>query len=212
MHYKRWVKHGTATPRFRGDVVDGKRICPRCKQDLPLSEWGAGRCCKACNRANARKYIVPVERAAVLCAVCGIEFQGTRRQRSTCSDECRLAYKAHCDSEYQKAHRERATEANRRWRLANLDKVAEKEQRRRARKRGATVGPINLDALWTGQCGICSEAMDPELRGQAPLSRSLDHIQPLAKGGSHAQGNLQWAHLICNIRKGDRVGTEVGAP
>lgn len=34
---------------------------------------------------------------------------------------------------------------------------------------------------------------------------SIDHIVPLAKGGTHTWDNVQLAHKICNSRKGDRV-------
>jgi len=38
-----------------------------------------------------------------------------------------------------------------------------------------------------------------------PGSKSIDHILPLSKGGSHSQENVQWAHLVCNTRKGNRL-------
>lgn len=34
---------------------------------------------------------------------------------------------------------------------------------------------------------------------------SVDHIVPLARGGSHSADNVQSAHLLCNLRKGARV-------
>ena len=61
------------------------------------------------------------------------------------------------------------------------------------------------DSLWTGACGICSRPMDRDLRHPDPFSKSIDHIIPLALGGTHEAANLQWAHLICNIRKGARM-------
>ncbi len=32
---------------------------------------------------------------------------------------------------------------------------------------------------------------------------TLDHIVPLAKGGPHHEGNIQLAHFMCNVIKGD---------
>lgn len=105
---------------------------------------------------------------------------------------------------YTEANREESRRRSAEWQKANHDRVIETQRRRRARKRGATIGPVDLEALWTGTCGICGEAMDRSLRRPDPLSKSIDHILPLSKGGAHAQSNLQWAHLVCNFRKGDR--------
>lgn len=56
---------------------------------------------------------------------------------------------------------------------------------------------------WT--CGICSFAVDPDLRYPNLMSASLDHIIPMAKGGGHVPDNVQCSHFICNSLKGDRV-------
>jgi 5-methylcytosine-specific restriction endonuclease McrA len=46
------------------------------------------------------------------------------------------------------------------------------------------------------QCG-CGEPLGTAFH--------LDHIHPLARGGSHTMDNLQITHPICNIRKGAMV-------
>ena len=64
------------------------------------------------------------------------------------------------------------------------------------------------------QCGICGESIDLRLEHPHPLSASLDHVVPLARGGCHTRDNLQAAHFICNVRKGAEVptGCEGGRP
>lgn len=91
------------------------------------------------------------------------------------------------------------------WSAANPERRQEIHRRRRARLARVSVGSVDLDALWTGACGICGSAIDPDLRAPDPMSRSIDHIVPISRGGAHAQANLQWAHLVCNIRKGARM-------
>ncbi len=106
---------------------------------------------------------------------------------------------------WNEANQERAQEAARAWREANPGFMAEYMRMRRAKLAGNETGPVDLDALWTGVCGICDEVIDPRLSHPHPMSRSVDHIIPIAKGGPHKQENLQWAHLRCNIRKGAKM-------
>lgn len=41
------------------------------------------------------------------------------------------------------------------------------------------------------------------------MSPSIDHVIPLSRGGAHAMGNVQSAHLRCNSSKGDKLIGEV---
>lgn len=64
-----------------------------------------------------------------------------------------------------------------------------KKNRKRARE---------VWAIADGVCGICWD----------PVSKwniSLDHITPRSKGGSNGKANLQPAHKICNVEKGDSL-------
>lgn len=160
------------------------KACTACGQVKPANAFHRRRAardgleyhCRACRR---------VEKAA--------EYQRTR--------EVQLVR----NKAYYAANRESYLAMVAKYQSANAEKRREYEGRRRARKAAATIGPIDLDALWTGDCGICSEPIDEEAVSPHPLSRSLDHIQPLVLGGSHEQSNLQWTHLRCNIRKGARL-------
>lgn len=62
-------------------------------------------------------------------------------------------------------------------------------------------------------CGICGAEVDKGLAWPHPDSPSVDHIIPLAKGGS-AMDTSTWqlAHLKCNRAKSDRLDyTPAGA-
>lgn len=54
-------------------------------------------------------------------------------------------------------------------------------------------------------CALCGEGIDRSLKWPHPLSRSVDHIVPVSKGGSDELENLQLAHLRCNQSKNDRL-------
>lgn len=122
--------------------------------------------------------------------------------------------------EWREANPERDAELRRAWAAANRDRLRElgrrayaadpirfieSSHRRRALIAKVSVGPVDYERLWTGFCGICSGPMDRDLAYPDPMSKSVDHIIPLARGGSHEHSNLQWAHLRCNIGKGARL-------
>lgn len=55
-------------------------------------------------------------------------------------------------------------------------------------------------------CGICGLPVDKTLRFPNPMSKSIDHIIPIAKGGHPSDiNNLQLAHLSCNRAKSDNL-------
>ena len=55
-------------------------------------------------------------------------------------------------------------------------------------------------------CGICGKPVDFNLKYPHPLSPTLDHIIPLAKGGHPSDiSNLQLAHRCCNRQKSDKL-------
>lgn len=95
-----------------------------------------------------------------------------------------------------RAHYERVRktpEAQKRYRLA----VA----RRRARILGAFVEDVAREVVFerdAGLCGICGAPVDAE-------DWHLDHVVPLALGGTHEYSNVQVAHPRCNMSKGARA-------
>jgi len=66
-------------------------------------------------------------------------------------------------------------------------------------------------------CGICGKPVDFSLRYPHPMSKTVDHIIPINRGGHPSDlENLQLAHLACNLAKSDRLvgesaGTSAGA-
>lgn len=55
-------------------------------------------------------------------------------------------------------------------------------------------------------CGICGKPVDMSLKYPHPLSRCIDHIIPVARGGHPSDiNNLQLAHWTCNRQKSDKI-------
>ena len=55
-------------------------------------------------------------------------------------------------------------------------------------------------------CGICGQPVDFSYKFPHPLSPTVDHIIPIAKGGHPSDlANLQLAHRTCNRSKSDKL-------
>lgn len=55
-------------------------------------------------------------------------------------------------------------------------------------------------------CGICGQPVDKTLTYPDPMSKTVDHIIPIAKGGHPSDlSNLQLAHRCCNRQKSDKL-------
>lgn len=76
--------------------------------------------------------------------------------------------------------------------------------RRRARKRGAFVEPVDWLDIYQrdgGRCQLCGGRVDRRCRYPHHQTPVLDHIVPLSRGGRHERKNVQLAHNGCNNRK-----------
>lgn len=67
---------------------------------------------------------------------------------------------------------------------------------------------INKRRIYASQttCGICGLPVDMSLKYPHPMSKSIDHIIPISKGGHPSDlDNLQLAHWSCNRQKSDKI-------
>lgn len=92
---------------------------------------------------------------------------------------------------------------------SSLDRRRDAHQRRRALMHGGRTGGsvfladvIERDG---SDCRLCGDPVDMTLVYPDPMSKSVDHVVPLSRGGAHEPSNCQLAHLRCNISKGSRV-------
>ena len=82
--------------------------------------------------------------------------------------------------------------------------------RQRARRAGVAYEPVDLLAVlerdhW--RCQLCGIDTPRTLRGTTePRAPEIDHVIPLAAGGSHTAANCQCACRGCNVRKGADPG------
>jgi hypothetical protein len=191
-HWTRWKRYGDPEYRIRGEVRDGKKICSKCGVDRHVAYYtpGAGRSeCKVC--MAARRTVWRTEHPDMpprvvgtpkVCDACKQPFMANGKQSRYCSLACFRAYKN----------------------IANWPHMV----RRRARLAGALAETFRREDIFERDgwmCGICEASIDRELRWPNPMSVSLDHVVPLARGGTHHPANAQASHLICNLRKGAKI-------
>lgn len=99
---------------------------------------------------------------------------------------------------YRAANREARRESMRRWTAENKHRKAANQARRRERIAGAQ-GSATIDqiaarvAYFGGRCWMCGGPYE-----------AIDHVKPLARGGSGWPANLRPACKSCNSAKSDR--------
>jgi len=111
------------------------------------------------------------------CVVCGSGFVSETTAR-TCSEPC----------------------AEQRF----LDQRRAGKHARRARMKAAFVAHVSPLAIYKRdgwQCWLCLSAIDPNADPQGDHGPSLDHIIPLANGGTHEPANVRAAHRGCNAQR-----------
>lgn len=189
--------------------------CPRCAKSLPrtVEFFGKGQCvdgmhswCLDCRRAYTRSRTdleVARKRAKKWAALNPDAARANNaRWRAANPEQKRLT-----DRRWYEANKDRVAENNKRWRIENRERALMvhrvNEQRRRIRKKGnggsATVDQIMARILYFGsKCWMCG----------APWE-CLDHVIPVARGGTGWASNIRPACTPCNVRKGARTHKEV---
>lgn len=79
------------------------------------------------------------------------------------------------------------------------------KERRDAAKRGVFVEEVWRPVVYERDgfiCQICHRPVKMAAKVPHPKAPTLDHIIPLAAGGTHEYANVQLAHFACNVRKG----------
>lgn len=149
-----------------------------------------GKRCGECRRENARlKQLArdtakkqPVMRT---CKECGKLFtpEYGNKRRAFCSEECMVKYG------------KRVCKAVRKARLRGVDE-----------SRIERIDPLFICERDGWCCYLCSVKTPKKLRGtHEPNAPEVDHVIPIARGGSHTEDNLRCCCRRCNVTKSDRM-------
>lgn len=180
-------------------VIPPEKKCSKCGVIRPSSEWPRNRTkrdgladyCKPCTRAyfaeNSEEH-----------------YERVRRWQKANPEKVRENSRR-----WAKANPDKVRERSRRWYKANPDKARAKEHRRRARKANAFTVPHTHEDLIIFTRDYLG--LDPEkcwyclLDGRDSPAEHVDHLIPLAKGGSETVWNKRFACAKCNLSKRDKV-------
>lgn len=105
---------------------------------------------------------------------------------------------------YYETNAERLREQSRIWAQSNPENRRETKARRRARKKGATVGVVDWAAVREQQRGLCATCDTFIPSGY----EHKDHWIPLEKGGPHSTENAKILCYRCNTSKGAKMPEE----
>lgn len=166
------------------------------------------RFCQPCRRARVPSgtYKPKPAVAESTCRTCGDVFTYERagsggRRRITCSDACADAWKAKRRRAFFDTEHGRA--------VARASRQRQRAIRRRAVVTGTADAAFVRELLaHASACPLCGIEMTRTPYMHA--SMEVDHIVPLAAGGTHDRGNLRVICRSCNVRR-PRNGSDVGA-
>lgn len=160
----------------------------------------------------------------------GAYHRSHKKQISEKQKAHRLAHKKEIADRhklYRLAHKKEINALSKAYRLANKKKIAKlkkeyqlkypEKQRNisrkyRALKRGSNYEPYTDNYVFERDgwiCQICGRKINKRLNWPNPLSKSIDHIIPLSKGGNDSPINVQAAHLRCNLSKNATNGGQL---
>lgn len=184
--------------------------CFRCGETKPVTDFSRaknradGLChqCKACTRAyhEANKEKMAENKRAYNDAN---KEQITKRKRAY--REANKEKIAEYRRAYDDANKMEIAEYMRAWQKANPESVRSALHRRRARKQGAEGSHTKEDIhqqykTQRGKCYYCKCEVGDKYH--------VDHVVPLARGGSNGPENLVIACATCNTSKGAKLPHE----
>lgn len=160
--------------------------CAGCSRLFVMRATSNATCCsKSCGSRVAGRSPRPNVERALPCRDCGAIFVRLSKYPTAYCDACQG---------------QRVSERRRRG-----------KDRRRALRREAFVAPVYRRKVYERdgwRCHLCGKKVNRNADVPHPMAPTLDHVIPLARGGTHEPVNCRTAHFICNSMKSDGGGGE----
>ena len=184
--------------------------CLQCGQSFDVSPNTIGKYCSRSCYHQARERLITCER-------CGKQFKrrdSASRPSRFCSNACkRTGWDepkpcAYCGATFTPTHRREQQHCS--SQCASLfrhesDLRSGKRIARRLRMRCHKTLTDAVVARDGAICHLCTKPIDLTLSGHDLMGLTIDHVIPIARGGSHTLDNLKPAHRTCNARKSSRM-------
>ena len=159
------------------------------------------------------------ERRRASCRIYAVEHAASIRRRmqtwrAAHAAALRLYMKTYAETNrlrlrwYRELNAERIKKHAAAYARAHLERGRERSRKHQALKSGSGHSPYReLDIFerdgWA--CQLCGRRINRRLRHPHRLSKTIDHIVPLSKGGFDCPKNVQAAHFGCNSGKQARL-------
>lgn len=107
-------------------------------------------------------------------------------------------------SQWVKDNPDRHKEYYAKWCAANPCKVAASAARRARAELEGNATPELIEAKWEASdktCCLCGQPIEDTMPPRHPMSRTLEHLTPIVRGGRHDIDNIGFAHHSCNSSK-----------
>lgn len=191
-------KAGLARSGHKPSVAIEVRACVTCGDLFVVRASSSRKTCRRreCQLEQARQYYeshhTPAPARTIVCRDCGVTFTFQGRGAGS---------KIYCDT----CAAVRKREAKRR------QMIRHNSERRGALRGGENFSPYEIAERDGWLCYLCGwdilEVHHVYRMGPHPLGPTIDHIVPVADGGSHTVGNVAASHAICNSIRRERPPT-----
>lgn len=182
-------------------------------------------CSKRCRESERNKKLKDSRQFLMTCKVCNAQVHTARQNQRFCSLGCRETFRK---DNYQYLPKTQPKVLTCGWceqdvvvpanflsnrKYHDQCKVRAKRARHRiktVKRQARTVKPSRLSAddlvdKMGNLCRICGDEIDMSLKRTSRMGLTVDHIIPLSKGGQDTLENMQPAHWVCNVRKGNKT-------
>ena len=204
-HYTRLRRYGNTNPR--------PRPAKKCRMiQCGGAHYGLGFCGKHYQRIYNNGSPFDKDQSWIIgnhreCLGCGDAFEPQYALRKYCSVGCRTFYTRHGVRPKSVACAQCGDPIDMTARSESGSRKSRNTKMCKGCARAVNLSrfvPILLERDGS-DCGICGHAIDMDIRDRQPQSRSVDHILPRSLGGDEEITNLRLAHLICNIKRQNRI-------
>lgn len=217
---------GKCRNRYRKRTVLFERECERCGK--PFKTYKSKYCSNECRKLpeDMKKNLEPKVSISKSCPMCNQGFITTKTNKRYCSDSCSYQYRL---NKMETERKNNAIQFNKRCKECGkhysttknnsqycsqecgkryMNRRKETIRRKRIARNGKVDWDISIERLLKRDghvCYLCGEHVDTKVDTNLGTYPSIDHVIPVAKGGTHTWDNVKIAHRQCNSLKRDEV-------